>query len=337
MRYIREERPNQLILVADAADISVLVGTHAVCFREVAMNQRILMIDDSLPLQQLLSAQFRDQPFDLHAAMDGQTVVTCAEELRPELILLDIDLPDIDGFEVCRQLKASAATAQIPIMFISSEAKSDSKARGFDLGAVGYITKPFLPGALTTQIQSVMNERRQASEVERRDRISGFWNRSRLTQDAELATDRAIERGLPLSCVVLDIDGLRLFNKNFGGVGGDLLLRNVAEILRQHVPQSSAIYTNGAGRYFMLMPEQTLSSAARQAQRLFSLVNSIYARLTINQAQLQFSVGVADLRVAGKGSIVTRAESALRCAKLNSGGRVSVARPLRLLATPAHN
>ena len=297
------------------------------------MNQRILMIDDSLPLQQLLSAQLRGQPFELYAAMDGESGVASAEELRPEVILLDIDLPDMDGFEVCRRLKTSASTCKIPIMFISSEAKSDSKARGFDLGAVGYVTKPFLPSALSSQIQSVIKERRQASEGERRDRISGFWNRSRLTQESELATIQAIKRDLPLSCVALDIDGLRLFNKNFGEVKGDSLLRNVANVLRQNISDSYSTYTNGAGRYFILMPEQDLSSAARQAQRLFALLTSIYST-PVNQVQIQFSVGVADLRVAGRGSVVTRAESALRCAKLNSGGRVSVARPQRLHASP---
>ena len=106
-------------------------------------RESLLVVDDTLANLQLLTNMLRDQGYEVRGAPDGEIALKTVHAFRPDLVLLDINMPDIDGYEVCRRLKADASTAGIPVIFLSALDDTQDKVKGFEVGGVDYITKPF--------------------------------------------------------------------------------------------------------------------------------------------------------------------------------------------------
>ncbi len=124
------------------------------------MNQNVLAIDDSPDVHHLLDVRLRPEGLILHHALDATQGLAMAVDLGPDLILLDVDLPHVTGFEVCKKLKDNPATAQIPIIFLTGATEVYSKVQGFDLGAVDYVTKPFDPAELRARVRAALRVKR---------------------------------------------------------------------------------------------------------------------------------------------------------------------------------
>ncbi len=112
----------------------------------------VLVVDDTETNIDILMDILADD-YDVVVAMDGEGALEAVEEDRPDLLLLDIMMPDMDGFEVCRQLKDNPETADIPVIFLSALAEDEDKQKGFDLGAVDFLTKPFDPAEIQTKVK----------------------------------------------------------------------------------------------------------------------------------------------------------------------------------------
>jgi DNA-binding response OmpR family regulator len=123
-------------------------------------SQKLLIIDDSPDIQELVVAWLTGEPIEIFGSLTGEDGLSAAHRVRPDLVLLDVDLPGFDGFEVCRRLKADVATADIPIVFLTGASSTDEKLRGLELGAVDYITKPFDPAELRARVRSSLNSKR---------------------------------------------------------------------------------------------------------------------------------------------------------------------------------
>lgn len=138
------------------------------------MNSKsILIIDDEAPMRYLLERQLCRAGYGVHVAPDGACGLAMAVERRPDLIVLDIMMPDMDGFEVCERLKAQPATAGIPVVFLSASVDSERRQRAFSLGAADVLSKPLSPGELATAIQGVLRQGAEAQE--KRGRVVGFF------------------------------------------------------------------------------------------------------------------------------------------------------------------
>ena len=123
------------------------------------MPQTVLIVDDSLPLHELVKMHLEEEALSAHSAFDGTSALSMAVTLLPDLILLDVEMPGMDGFEVCRRLKSSVDTAEIPVIFLTAAASIDNKQCGLELRAVDYITKPFEPHKLLTSVRSALRTR----------------------------------------------------------------------------------------------------------------------------------------------------------------------------------
>jgi DNA-binding response OmpR family regulator len=115
-------------------------------------GQRILVADDDPVIVRLLQVNFRLEGYDVETAAHGEEAVQKARELLPGLILLDVMMPGLDGWEVCRRLKGDPATAGIPLVFLSARAQEEDRRRGLELGVAEYVTKPFDPGELVSLV-----------------------------------------------------------------------------------------------------------------------------------------------------------------------------------------
>jgi DNA-binding response OmpR family regulator len=123
---------------------------------------RILVADDDPVIVRLLQVNFRLEGYEVDTAAHGEEALKKVRETHPDLILLDVMMPGLDGWEVCRQLKADPMTSGIPIIFLSARAQEEDRRKGHSLGVVDYVTKPFDPGELVTLIDKVLAGTRQA-------------------------------------------------------------------------------------------------------------------------------------------------------------------------------
>jgi DNA-binding response OmpR family regulator len=124
------------------------------------MSQKVLIVDDAPPLHQLIRVHLEEQAVDIHSAYDGDAGVVLAAAIKPDLVLLDVDMPKMTGFEVCKALKDDPATADIPIIFLTASSSTDAKVLGFSLRAVDYITKPFDPNELCARVRVALRTKR---------------------------------------------------------------------------------------------------------------------------------------------------------------------------------
>src|SRR5438034_642045 len=117
------------------------------------MHQQILIIDDSKPIHPLVSSLLAGEPVTIHSAFDAQSGLVLAASLRPDLILLDVEMPGIDGYETCRRLKADPITASIPIIFLTARAATEEMVHGLNMGANDYVIKPFKLSELLSRVR----------------------------------------------------------------------------------------------------------------------------------------------------------------------------------------
>src|ERR1700722_18338092 len=120
------------------------------------MSQTVLAIDDSPDVHRLLDVRLRPEGLTIHHALSAEEGLARAIDLRPDLILLDVDLPLMTGFEVCKALKNEPSTANIPIIFLTGATEIHSKVQGFDLGAIDYVVKPFEPAELRARVRAAL-------------------------------------------------------------------------------------------------------------------------------------------------------------------------------------
>ena len=299
------------------------------------MLERALIIDDSVPLHTLIKSQMEGEALEFHSAYDGNTGLAKAAALRPSLILLDVDMSDMDGFEVCRQLKANVATTAIPVIFLTADFEIKDKVAGLDLGAVDYITKPFKAEELSARVRATLRAKHSLDQKAMVDGLTGLWNRKYLDEHLAMQMTQATRSGRPVAYVAGDLDELRRINAKYGIPVGDEVIRAVGEILLRECRADDAVCHFEGGRFAILVSVMGRAGAGRLADRLCRQIQEKLLVLHGNELGVTCSFGVADSFVAGEGSLQERANMALRRAKLNGGSCVSIARPLRMARAAA--
>jgi diguanylate cyclase (GGDEF)-like protein len=293
------------------------------------MLERALIIDDSVPLHRLIRNQLGERHLEFHSAYDGREGLSMAASLRPSLILLDVDMSDMDGFEVCRLLKADAATMTIPIIFLTADFEIKDKVAGLDMGAVDYVTKPFRPEDLSARVRATLRAKHSLDQKAMVDGLTGLWNRQRFEEHLAIQITQASRSGRPVACIAGDLDGLKRINAKHGMPLGDQVIRAVGNILLAECRSEDAVSHLDGGRFAILVSGMGRAGAGRLADRLCKEIQEKLLVIHGNEVGVTCSFGVADTLVAGEGSLLERANMALHGAKLNGGSCVSVARPLR--------
>jgi DNA-binding response OmpR family regulator len=180
------------------------------------MSQTILIVDESISQHKLISAVLAEQSITFYSAYSGAAGVAMAIALQPDLILLDIDMPEMNGFDVCRLLKVNAATTEIPVIFLTASASMDERICGFDLQAVDYIVKPFDPAELCSRVRVALRTKRlldllpksTATASTSNDSGEGQFRRPRLSM-AQLMQSRSQNpwKRVPPASPVISPDG----------------------------------------------------------------------------------------------------------------------------------
>nr|WP_240192132.1 diguanylate cyclase [Desulforhopalus vacuolatus] len=197
-------------------------------------SSSILIVDDERHNIKVLSELLR-KDYKIMAAKNGeQALKAVLGDNPPDLILLDIMMPGINGYEVCRKLKENDHSMHIPIIFVSALGSSDDESLGFELGAVDYITKPFKPVIVKARVRTHIQLKQKSDLLERMASIDGLTeipNRRSFDETLEKEIRRSARNKMILSLILMDIDFFKKYNDQYGHAEGDDCLRRVAKAI----------------------------------------------------------------------------------------------------------
>jgi len=232
---------------------------------------RLLIVDDQPANIQALYQAFSADHQVFMATGGEQALALCASK-QPDLVLLDIEMPLIDGHEVCRRLKADAATRDIPVVFVTAHNDEAAEARGLDAGAVDFIAKPINPRIVRARVKTHLTLKAQSDLLRRWvyvDGLTGVHNRRHFDEHLAAEWGRAVRNNTALSAVLLDVDFFKRYNDRYGHQAGDDCLRRVAATLKANLKRPADLVARYGGEEFVcLLPDTGLDGAMQLARRL---------------------------------------------------------------------
>ncbi len=238
----------------------------------------VLAVEDDTAIQALLRAVLGTE-YNLKIAGDGATALLAAAECGPDLVLLDVILPDIDGREVCRQLKANTRLATVPVIFLTSLSDPAHEIEGLEAGGIDYLAKPINPAILKARVANHLDLKRSRDALERMARLDGLTGlANRRTFDDMLAREwrRLARTNHPLAVIMMDVDYFKPYNDGYGHGGGDACLRQVAAAATAALQRPADVVARYGGEEFVaLLPDTTLDGALMVAEAIRAAVISL--------------------------------------------------------------
>jgi two-component system cell cycle response regulator len=299
--------------------------------RRSPSRPRILVVDDEPDVRELIG-QFLEPNYEVTAAPDGEASLAIARAERPDLVLMDLYMPRLDGLGALERLRADPATEDIPVILISGRAEEAVRVRGLDLGAVDFLAKPFSEHELRARVDRTLRLVRSQTvlrELAETDPLTGLANlrafRARLGEEVK----RARRYRTPLTCVMADMDHLKSINDQLGHAAGDLAIGAVARALAEELRETDFGARYGGDEFVLLLPHTGRDEGRVFAERLCARLRASPLTVTGRRILLGASFGVAALDHAGSDDagdeLVRAADAALYDAKHAGRGRVAVA------------
>jgi len=232
---------------------------------------KLLVVDDQ-PINIQVMHQVFSGDFQVFMATSGAQALALCKTNPPDLILLDVVMPGMDGFEVCSQLKADEATSNIPIIFVTAHTDAAQETHGLSLGAVDFIAKPINPAVVRARVTTHLTLKFQSDLLRRLvflDGLTGVFNRRYFDQQVPLEWARAVRGNTPLSVIMLDVDHFKAFNDRYGHQAGDDCLRTIASTLKAGLKRPADLVARYGGEEFAcILPDTPFDDAMGLAVEL---------------------------------------------------------------------
>lgn len=261
-------------------------------------RQKVLIIDD-LPTNIQVLSEILENEYETFFATSGREGLEIARVEHPDLILLDIMMPVMDGFEVCQRLKEDPATQSIPVIFVTAMRSAEDEAKGLELGAIDYITKPVTPIIVKMRVRNHMELKRHRdilADLSLMDGLTGIANRRRFDEGLENEWRRAARSGSSLAIIMIDIDFFKNFNDHYGHGAGDDCLKKVARALTGAPRRPGDLVARYGGEEFVaLLPETSHAAALAIAERMRQTILDLAIPHAYSDAaeRVSISLGVA--------------------------------------------
>jgi len=259
----------------------------------------VLAVDDVPANLDVLVEHLHQEDIELTVALSGEEGLELARSLRPDLILLDVMMPGMDGFEVCRRLKSEPELKDIPVLFLTAVDEEVEIERGFALGAVDYVHKPFSLPILKARMRNHLALKRKSDELAQlacTDGLTGVANRRHFDLSFDAEWLRAQRHRQSLSLVVIDVDHFKRFNDHYGHGEGDTCLKQVAQALCGCIRRPGDLLARYGGEEFVaLLPDTGAEAARAMAEKMWRSVAALAIVHAGNppDGRVSISLGVA--------------------------------------------
>lgn len=259
----------------------------------------ILVIDDEKSIIDILDVSLKKEGLSVLSALDGLEGFEIANQEKPDLILLDIMMPDIDGYEVLERLKEDENTADIPVIFLTARVENEDKVKGLEAGAVDYITKPFFIKEVLARIKIQLKLKEYEEELKKKnaeleefslllldlnakleeislkDELMQIWNRRAFQEEIDKLHTYCNRYYHTYSILIADLDRFKLYNDNYGHQAGDDVLKKVAQAIVNTARVTDFVARYGGEEIVILLPESDKETSTKTAERIISAVTDL--------------------------------------------------------------
>ena len=296
-------------------------------------QQSIILVIDDIPLNIKMLMSILELDYEVLFALDAQKGLQLACSEKPDLILLDIMMPECDGYQTCEKLKSDPQTRNIPVIFVSALITDEDEERGLKAGAIDYISKPFNPMVVKSRIKNHLDLKQSRDQLERLscvDELTKVANRRRFDEFLQQSWRSMLRESKPISAIMIDIDYFKYFNDHYGHIAGDLCLQQVAEALDKELSRPEDLVARYGGEEFVcILPETDLEGAKRVAENLRHAVSNLKIHhrksqiSTVVTASLGLSTVIPTTHLSAL-DLINSADQALYHSKSTGRNKVSV-------------
>jgi len=301
---------------------------------EAVLPAHILLVEDNEKDALMIRTMFTGEPYHITAVRTGEEALARVRRERFELILLDVLLPGLDGFEVCRQLKGLPQTKDLQIILITCLSDLDNRVRGVELGADDYLIKPVNSRELKARVKVLLKKKRFLDQLlndcERAvnsaitDGLTGLNNQTYFKKFLNLEIIRSERQKYPISLMIMDIDDFKKINDQLGHLAGDLILKELAQVIKGNVREIDLSARFGGDEFVVVLPYADQDEAGQIVERLqHALVQWRAGGKTQNRIPVTLSIGVASYPDHGMSAeeLIQKADDALYQAKKEGKNR----------------
>ena len=296
----------------------------------------VLLVDDDPDKTELLKLALTMEGYEVQTAVDGKEALSVIESFQPDLIVSDVMMPEMDGYELARRIRENPLTRYIPII-LQSAARIEAKdfRRGEEVGALGFITETSDLDLLLARSRTLLDFRAHLETCEQAaytDHLTGGANRRRFDQQLEREIERAVRYGHPFCLLLLDIDDFKKINDEFGHNAGDEVINHLAKVLQGQVRLPDLAARIGGDEFAVLLVETTLVKGLEVAERLRQEIKSSDFQTGSKTIKMTVSVGIAELipdKRTTPEALGRLADAALYAAKREGRDRVKQAESIR--------
>jgi len=290
--------------------------------------KKILVVDDE-KMNIIALAHFLKPQYEIIVAVDGASALDAAEKHTPDIILLDVIMPDMSGFEVLIKLKDCEATKNIPVIFITGLNSAKDEEKGLSLGAVDYIAKPFNKAIVKSKVRTHLRMYEYIRIIDRLcmlDALTGLPNRQGFENRMNGELEKAGREKKPLGIIMLDIDKFKTYNDAYGHPQGDTLLQAIAEVFRKMPGGAELASRYGGEKFACLLPDTGTDEAMSVAEQIWKDINEAVIRCAEGtDARATVSLAVFSKIPADGDStagFLAETDKLLHTAKENGGNRI---------------
>ena len=260
-------------------------------------SMNVMIVDDTRPNVLVLQRALTSIGYNISVAFDGEKALELIPKTKPDLILLDVMMPGINGFDVCKRLKNDPELSDIPIIFITAMGMPKDLLKGFEIGAVDYITKPFNLQEVCIRVKThltlsaAIKKLIQDSET---DSLTGLFNRRTFLKKIENEAMRFKRNKKPFSLLFADIDFFKKVNDTYGHAAGDDVLISVSNLLNTEKREVDQVGRWGGEEFLLLLPETNLGGAAQHGNKIRELVSAKPIIYEEQEIHITMSFGVSE-------------------------------------------
>lgn len=297
----------------------------------------VLVVEDDREIRDMVTMMVKSMGYAVVTAVNGKDAFARLREQSVDIVLLDLMMPEMDGFEFCQRVREDASLRDLHIIITSARDALEDKVRGLELGAADYLTKPFSLTELQARIKvgerivryqkTLQAQQTQLEHLAREDALTGLANRRRFEERAREELLRAGRYQHALSVLLADLDHFKAINDTYGHSYGDTVLKEVGQAFVHHCRSSDLCARYGGEEFAILLPETQLPEAQLVAERLCTAVRNLTFTQTARAIQVTASFGIACVDTVTPQSleeIMEQADQALYTAKHNGRNRVEI-------------
>lgn len=293
------------------------------------MTSKILVVEDTQKDFDFLKAALEKEKFTIIRSEDGKKLIALMEKELPDLIILDLILPETDGFELCSMIRSEERFLNIPVLFFTSSMSMDNKLLGLQLGASDFLSKDCDPRELVIRIKNLLYSKKRFDEVVMLsvvDSLTHVYNRRYFQHRLRDEFERGRRYDRDFCCLIIDVDKFKDVNDTLGHPIGDKVLKSIADILRTNIRAADILCRYGGDEFGLLLPETNFQGAYVTAERVRSKVEKTNLATAEQPVFISLSCGISSLvegGAVGIDELVTQADVALYKAKKAGRNQIS--------------